>query len=55
MKMETKLLFKYVRETKNKFGFREDAEEPVMGTVYVSKGLFKERPEELELTLHVKD
>jgi hypothetical protein len=55
MKTETKIIFKYERETKNKFRFKEEAEDPIMGTVYVSKGLFSERPEELELTLRVKE
>ncbi len=53
METETIINFKYERETKNKFRFKEDAEVPVMGTVYVSKTLFDERPEELEITLKV--
>ncbi len=53
METETIINFKYERETKNKFRFKEDAEVPVMGTVYVSKTLFDKRPEELEVTLKV--
>ena len=53
METQTKVKFQYERETKNKSRFREDAEDPVMGTLYVSKGLFEERPEELEVTLRV--
>lgn len=49
--METKVSFRYERETKNKYRFKEDADAPIMGTVYVSKDLFDERPEELEVTL----
>lgn len=53
MHMETKVSFKYERETKNKYRFSEDAEEPVMGTLYVRKDLFDERPDQLEVTLRV--
>jgi hypothetical protein len=51
--METRIVFKYERETKNKFRFSEDADEPVMGTLYVRKDQFDERPERLEVTLRV--
>jgi len=53
--MEIKINTKYERETKNKFRFQEDAPEPVMGTLYVRKDLFDERPEQLEVTLRVVD
>ena len=53
METETKIAFRYERETKNKYRFKEDTDAPVMGTVYVSKDLFEERPEELEVTLRV--
>lgn len=55
MGTETKIAFRYERETKNKYRFKEDTDAPVMGTVYVSKDLFEERPEELEITLRVTD
>jgi hypothetical protein len=55
METKTKINFKYERETKNKFRYREDADDPLMGTIYVSKSLFSERPEEIELTLSVKE
>jgi len=55
MEMEIKINTKYERETKNKFRFQEDAPEPVMGTLYVRKDLFDERPEQLEVTLRVVD
>jgi hypothetical protein len=51
MEMERKVRFEYERETKRKYRFREDAEEPVMGTLYVSKDLFDERPDAIEVTL----
>ena len=51
--METKVEFEFERETKRKFRFKELSEEPVMGTLYVSKDLFDERPERLEVTLKV--
>ncbi len=53
MHVENRITFKYERETKNKYRYSEDAEEPVMGTIYVRKDLFDDRPEELELTLRV--
>lgn len=49
--MEHTVRFTYERDTKNKYRFSEDADEPVMGTLYVAKGLFEERPERLEVTL----
>ena len=51
--METKVSFEYERETKRKYRFKEQSEEPVMGTLYVSKDLFDQRPERLEVTLRV--
>jgi hypothetical protein len=51
--MERKVAFDYEKDTKNKYRFSEDAEEPVMGTLYVSKGLFDQRPERIEVTLRV--
>jgi hypothetical protein len=53
MELETKVDFEYERETKRKFRFKELAEEPVMGTLYVSKELFDDRPNRLEVTLRV--
>jgi hypothetical protein len=53
MHVERKVRFEYERETKRKYRFKEDSEEPVMGTLYVSKDLFDERPEALEVTLRV--
>ncbi|MCK5251792.1 MAG: hypothetical protein KAQ96_02540 [Thermoplasmata archaeon] len=53
--METKnsLTFEYERDTKNKYRFREASDEPVMGTIYVSKDHFEDRPDKLEVTLKV--
>jgi hypothetical protein len=53
--MERKIMFEYERDTKNKYRFRETADEPLMGTVYVSKELFDERPGTLEVTLRSMD
>jgi hypothetical protein len=53
MGTKTTLRFNYERDTKNKYRFREDADEPVMGTIYVAKDLFDERPDTLEVTLRV--
>jgi hypothetical protein len=53
--MERTLDFEYERETKNKYRYREAGDEPVMGTVYVSKGLFDDRPERLRVTLMTVD
>ncbi len=49
--MERTLHFGYERDTKNKYRYREEGDEPVMGTVYVSKDLFDDRPDRLEVTL----
>ena len=51
--METTVKFEFERETKRKYRFKEVAEEPVMGTLYVSKDLFDQRPDALEVTLRV--
>jgi hypothetical protein len=51
--MERKVAFEYEKDTKNKYRFTEDADEPVMGTLYVSKDLFDQRPQRLEVTLKV--
>ncbi len=53
MELERKVTFEFERETKRKYRFKEHAEEPVMGTLYVSKDLFDERPDKLEVTLRV--
>ncbi len=53
--METKVIFEYERETKRKYRFKEMAEEPLMGTLYVSKDLFDDRPGKLEVTLRTLD
>jgi hypothetical protein len=49
--MERTILFHHERDTKNKHRYQEDSDEPVMGTIYVSKDLFDDRPDRLELTL----
>ena len=50
---ERKVTFVYEKDTKNKYRFTEDADEPVMGTLYVTKDLFDQRPRRLEVTLRV--
>lgn len=51
--MESSLAFEYERATKNKYRFREASDEPVMGTIYISKDHFEDRPDKLEVTLRV--
>jgi len=51
MRMRRTLKFAYEKDTKNKYRFIEDSEEPLVGTLYVSKSLFTERPEGLEVTI----
>lgn len=53
--METKVDFEYERETKRKYRFKELAEEPVLGTLYVSKELFEQRPDRLEVMVRTVD
>ena len=53
--MERTLTFEYERDTKNKYRFREDSEVRVMGTLYVVKDLFEERPDRMEVTLRTID
>ena len=55
MELERKVSFGYERETKRKYRFKEEGEEPVMGTLYVSKELFDERPDRLEVILRVPE
>ena len=49
--MRTTVKFVHEKDTKNKYRFTEDSEEPVVGTLYVSKALFDERPDQLEVTI----
>ncbi len=55
IEMESSLAFEYERATKNKYRFREASDEPVMGTIYISKDHFEDRPDRLEVTLRVLD
>ena len=34
--------FQFERATKNKYRFREDSDDPIVGTLYLDKGLFKD-------------
>lgn len=46
--------FAFERETKNKVRYAEvvtDGDEEVVGTLYVSKSAFSERPERLKVTI----
>jgi hypothetical protein len=49
MATERRLTFSYERDTKNKYRFREDSEVPVMGTIYLTKDLFEDRPDGVEV------
>ena len=49
--MDTKLKFKFERETKRTYRFLEEADDPVVGTLYVKQSAFDRRPNRLEVTI----
>jgi len=53
MQQEIRIGFTYDRDTKRMYRFREDAEEPLMGSLYVSKRALEQRPARIEVTLRV--
>jgi len=50
---ELALRFAFQRDTKRMYRFEEESEEPVVGSLYVSKGAFEARPARLEVTVRV--
>lgn len=54
MKVEGKIVFKFDKDTKNCYRFKEVAEgrAPVVGTLYVQKWAFNAVPKELTVTIH---
>lgn len=50
---ELRLTFAHERDTKRTYRFKEESDEPVMGTLYVSKGAFETRPSRLEVTVSI--
>ncbi len=53
--MKKTFSFSFERETKNKYRFQEDSEDPMVGTLYVSKALFEDRPSSIEVELRTVD
>ena len=49
--MEHTITFTYERDTKNKYRYQEDGDDLMIGTLYVSKSAFKERPNKVQVTL----
>jgi len=48
----TRLSFRFERATKNMYRFREDNDEPIVGTLYVSKRAFSGgAPDKIEVTI----
>lgn len=53
--MRKEVKFKFERATKNTFRFQEDTTlDPVIGTLYVKKSLFKAEPQELKVTIETE-
>ena len=50
---ELRLTFAHERDTRRMYRFKEESDEPVMGTLYVSKGAFETRPSRIEVTVTV--
>jgi hypothetical protein len=50
---ELRISFAHERDTKRMYRFKEESEEPVMGTLYVSKGAFEDRPSRISVTVTV--
>ncbi len=53
--MKETVTLEFERETKRKYRFAETSDEPVMGTLYVSKTAFEDRPSRIEVTLRSLD
>ena len=53
--MEKTIHFVYERDTKRTYRFQEQADDPIVGTLYVKKSVFFRRPEAVEVTIRAKD
>jgi len=53
--MERTIRLVYERDTKRTYRFQEESDDPVVGTLYVKKGAFKQRPKEIEVTIRAED
>jgi hypothetical protein len=49
--MDMKVTFKFERETKRTYRFLEEADPPVVGTIYVKQNAFDHRPNRIEVTI----
>lgn len=43
--------FEFERETKNTYRFQESGDDPVIGTLYVKKSLFKKEPRKIKVAI----
>ena len=53
--METRVRFKFERETKRTYRFQEEGDPPVVGTLYVRQDAFDHRPNRIEVTIRTVD
>ncbi len=53
--MEKTIRMAYERDTKRTYRFAEQADDPVVGTLYVKKSLFQKRPDTIEVTIRYED
>ncbi|MFQ5919594.1 MAG: hypothetical protein ACE5I4_06065 [Thermoplasmata archaeon] len=53
--MERKIKFVMERPTKNTYRFSEDAEQPLIGTLYIQKVAFKRVPRQVEVVVRGED
>jgi len=54
-KMEKTIHLVYERDTKRTYPFQEESDDPVVVTLYVKKGAFRQRPKAIEITLRAED
>jgi hypothetical protein len=45
------VVFEFERETKNTYRFQESGDDPVIGTLYVKKLLFKKEPRKIKVAI----
>ena len=53
--MEKTVRMVYERDTKRTYRFQEDSDDPLIGTLYVKKSAFRQRPEKVEVTIKAED
>ncbi len=53
--MEMKATFKFERETKRTYRYLEEADAPVVGTIYIRQSALDHRPNRIEITIRTLD